>query len=198
MNANESQGVTSSNNTSSTKSLIIMRGLPWTGKSFQAKKLAENPDFPGIIYSTDEYWYKVNFPDRPEEYSFNRNLLGQAHKWNQLRAQRAIDVGTPLIIIDNTNTMSDEFCCGYAKYASYQGYEVSIQEPTSDRWQEISELLRDKKRNWKKLREWAEVLAEGSKETHNVPALVIERMMRRWQCDLDPKKILAECIEKHV
>jgi hypothetical protein len=179
------------------KQLILLRGLPWTGKSYQSKKLLEkHPE--GKIFSTDEYWYKINFPDRPEEYSFNRNLLGTAHKWNQLRAQRAIDMGDPLIIIDNTNTTADEFCCPYLKYASFQGYEIEIQEPTSDKWLEIKELLRNKKANWKKLKEWAKTLSEGSKETHSVPVLVIEGMMRRWQCDLDPKVVLENCRQKHT
>lgn len=173
------------------KSLIFMRGLPWVGKSYYAKKLLENSEFTGIICSTDEYWYRVNFPDKPEEYSFNRNLLGAAHKWNQLRAHRAIDVGTPLIIIDNTNVTADD-CYPYSDYAIPQGYEVIIEEPTSERWVEIKKVLLEKKRDRKLIQKWAATLSEGSKETHNVPQWSIEKMMWRWQ-NFTPQALYEHC-----
>lgn len=158
------------------KTLIVMRGLPWTGKSTRAKEIAGDT---GVIYSTDEYWYKVNFPDRPEEYSFNQRLLGAAHKWNQLRSQKAVEEGLPLIIIDNTNTTADE-ARPYVEYAHFQDYKICIEEPTSPRWLEIAGLLRDKKSNKKALKDWAFQLSEGSKATHDVPFWAIERMMWRW------------------
>lgn len=177
------------------KKIIIMRGLPWTGKSYRAKELSEDGKIP--ILSTDDFWYQVNKPDKPEEYSFNHRYLSQAHKWNQLRAQKLINLGESLII-DNTNTTAKEFCCDYAKYAHWQDYKVCIEEPTSDRWLEIRELLADKnKENKKKLREWAKTLTEGSKGVHNVPQFAIERMMWRWESDLDPETVIEECCEKH-
>jgi NEDD4-binding protein 2 len=169
------------------KKLIVMRGLPWTGKSYRAKELAGEA---GVIYSTDEYWYKINFPDRPDEYSFNPRLLGEAHKWNQLRAQRAVEESHPLIIIDNTNTTASE-AKPYVEYAHWQDYQISIEEPTSDRWKEISALLNDKKANKKELKAWATELSEGSKETHSVPAWAIERMIWRWETGLTVERILA-------
>lgn len=168
------------------KTLIVMRGLPWTGKSYRAKELAGDE---GVIFSTDDFWYTENKPSAPEEYSFNPRLLGRAHKWNILRSQRAIDIATPLIIIDNTNTTASE-PKPYVEYAHWQEYKICIEEPTSDRWLEIATLLQDKKRNKKELKSWAERLAEGSKETHNVPHWAIERMMWRWHCDLTVDEIL--------
>ena len=170
------------------KTLYIMRGLPWTGKSYRAKELTENEE---LIFSTDDYWFEVNFPDKPDEYSFNPRLLGVAHKWNQLRAQRAIDMGETPIIIDNTNTIASELL-PYVEYAHWQEYKICIEEPTSERWLEIRELLYTKKSNKKELKKWAEKLAEGSKETHKVPHFAIERMMWRWQCDLTVDQILKE------
>ena len=41
------------------KELVILRGLPSAGKSYTANQLKGET---GVIYSTDEYWYKVNFP----------------------------------------------------------------------------------------------------------------------------------------
>lgn len=173
-----------------------MRGLPSAGKSYRAKELAgEN----GVIFSTDEYYYKMNKPSKPDEYSFHPRMLAAAHKWNQLRAQRAFDLGDPkLIIIDNTNTTMREFCCSYAKYAHFQGYKICIEEPTSDQWSKIRPLLLRKKQNEKELKKWAAKLAEMSLETHGVPAWSIERMMWRFQPDLDIETVLSECIETHV
>lgn len=161
------------------KKLVIMRGLPFTGKSYRANQLIqENPE--GVIYSTDEFWYTQNHPERPEEYSFNPRYLGIAHKWNLLRAQKAIEEGKPLIIIDNTNTRMEE-CLPYVKYAYFQDYEICIEEPTSDSWKEIKLLLEDKRANKKELKKWVKILAEGSKATHSVPEWALDRMMWRWQ-----------------
>jgi len=166
--------------------LIIMRGLPWTGKSYRAKELAGNE---GIIFSTDDYWYTQVKPESPEEYSFNPRLLHVAHKWNQLRAQDAIHWAKPLIIIDNTNTTASE-PKPYVDYAHINGYKICIEEPTSPRWMEIRTLLLDKRNNKKALKQWAVTLAEGSQETHNVPAYAIERMIWRWQNNLTVDQIL--------
>lgn len=176
------------------KKLVVMRGLPFTGKSYRANELlqkfrTETETNDGVIFSTDEYFYKVNHPEKPEEYSFNPRFLGAAHKWNQLRAHRQIDLGHPLILIDNTCTTAAEGKA-YVEYAQYQDYEFQIEEPTSDRWLEIREFLYRKRDNKKALKEWAEKLAEGSKETHNVPAWSIEKMMWRWQCDITVDDIL--------
>ena len=171
------------------KTLYIMRGLPWTGKSYRAKELAEDES---LIFSTDDYWYEVNHPEKPDEYSFNRQFLPGAHKWNLLRAQRAIELGKSPIIIDNTNTVASE-PKPYVEYATlcFPGeYKICIEEPTSERWLEIRQLLCDKKSNKKELKEWAAKLAEGSKESHSVPHFAIERMMWRWMCDLTVEQIL--------
>ena len=168
------------------KKLIIMRGLPWTGKTHRSKELAGEE---GVIFSTDDYWYEVNYPDKPDEYSFNRRFLSGAHKWNQLRAHRAIDMGNPLVIIDNTNTTAWE-PKPYVQYALWQDYKVCIEEPTSDRWKEISQLLLRKRDNNKALKDWAKKLAEGSVEKHSVPFWAIEKMMWRWHCNLTVQEIL--------
>lgn len=170
-----------------------MRGIPWTGKSYTAKQLLAESGHEGFIFSTDEFWYKVNKPDLPEEYSFNPRLLGDAHHWNQQRTFRQIELGWPLLIIDNTNTMYDEFKV-YVDYAIPQGYDIKIQEPTSERWLEIARLLEDKRGNKDALKQWANVLAEGSKETHSVPFWAIEKMMWRWETNDQVHQKLLETV----
>lgn len=168
------------------KKLIIMRGVPWSGKSYRAEELAgEN----GKIFSTDEYWHKMVNPENPESYDFDKKLLRQAHQWNQLRFQNAVNFSEPLIIIDNTNISASE-CKVYVAYAKINDYEISIEEPTSPQWQEIKPLLLNKKQNAVAIKEWAVKLAEGSKETHNVPFYAIERMLFKWQNDLTVGQIM--------
>lgn len=168
------------------KTLIVMRGLPWCGKSYRAKELSGEA---GVIFSTDEYFHVKVKPHSPETYDFNPNVLHHAHRWNQERACQAMDDGHPLVIIDNTNTTPKE-PRPYVEHALARGYEVRIEEPTSDRWQEIRELLLDTKKNKNALKEWAVKLEEGSRETHNVPAWSLEKMMWRWVPNLTVEKIL--------
>lgn len=161
------------------KELIIMRGFPWTGKSYTANLIASQTE-DSVILSTDEYWYKVNEASSPEEYSFDISKLGTAHKWNQERAFEHLEKGTSCIIIDNTNTTYEEML-PYVMAAKEKKYKILIQEPTSTRWQDIVALLENKKKNEKELKLWAKKLETGSKENHNVPAFAIEKMMFRWE-----------------
>lgn len=165
-----------------------MRGLPWCGKSTRAKELAGEE---GLIFSTDEYFYKHVKPDSPDEYNFNPHFLGKAHEWNQLRAQDAMWNGKPLVIIDNTNTVASE-AKPYVIAGTAADYEIVVEEPICPRWLEIHELLLDKKGNKKALKEWAVKLEDGSKETHNVPAFAIEKMMWRWHNNLTVPQILGD------
>lgn len=106
-------------------------------------------------------------------------------------------MGHPRIVVDNTNITADTFCCDYIRYAHFQGYKISIEEPTSDWWLEIRELLKRKRDNSDKLKKWAKFLAEKNEETHKCPLWVIERMMWRWENDLVPDKVLETCLETH-
>jgi hypothetical protein len=168
------------------KKLVIMRGLPWCGKSTRATEIAGNE---GLIFSTDEYFYKILKPEKPDVYSFNPRFLGDAHKWNRLRAEDAMWHEKPLVIIDNTNTTASE-PKPYVVAGTAASYEITVEEPTCPRWFEIRELLLDKKANKKELKNWAFKLAEGSKESHNVPAFAIEKMMWRWHNNLSVEEIL--------
>ncbi len=159
--------------------LIIMRGLPASGKSYRAKELkGEN----GVIFSTDDFFYKHVKPDKPDEYSFNPQFLGEAHKWNLRQAEKAIFSENPPnpIIIDNTNTQVWE-PKKYVTLAHSMNLAIEIHEPTSDHWQKIKILLQDKRKNKEELKNWAKFLEDLSKKTHSVPFFAIEKMMWRWE-----------------
>jgi predicted kinase len=71
-----------------------MRGVPGSGKSYLAHQIKGD----GMVFSADDYF--VNYQG---QYLFDRNQLGDAHEWNQKRANEALKSGTNPVVIDNTN-----------------------------------------------------------------------------------------------
>lgn len=101
--------------------LILMRGLPGSGKSTMARELLSTGPS-GLILSTDDY-----FAHR-DGYRYEAGLLGAAHEWNQKRAKDAMHDGRSPIIIDNTNLQSWEMK-PYVEMALKRGYRVDFCEP---------------------------------------------------------------------
>lgn len=155
--------------------LIVMRGLPSSGKSTRAKILAgEN----GLVFSTDDFFYQVEESFAPNKYSFNPNRLGEAHRWNQRRAFEAMESGVEVVVIDNTNTTKKE-PKPYIEKAQELGISFFIEEPDSPHWVEMRPVFEHKKAE--DVKKWSAFLANLSKKTHNVPQQAIERMFNRWQ-----------------
>ena len=121
------------------------------------------------MLSTDDYWYK----NPEQEYKFNPARLGQAHSWNTDRCQEEMILGTPIIIIDNTNTTSVEWC-PYSQMAEQYGYNVSFETPTSPWWTEIFPRIEDNTFTDEDVKVFVE------KNTHGVPEHAIRRMMDRF------------------
>ncbi|XP_037685559.1 NEDD4-binding protein 2 isoform X2 [Choloepus didactylus] len=104
--------------------LVLLRGLPGSGKSFLARTLQkDNPA--GIILSTDDYFY-IN-----GQYQFDVKYLGEAHEWNQNRAKEAFERKVSPIIIDNTNLQAWEMK-PYVALSQKHKYKVLFREP--DTW----------------------------------------------------------------
>ncbi|XP_008053779.1 NEDD4-binding protein 2 [Carlito syrichta] len=104
--------------------LVLLRGLPGSGKSFLARTLQEdNPS--GVILSTDDY-FCVN-----GQYQFDVKHLGEAHEWNQNRAKEAFEKKISPIIIDNTNLQAWEMR-PYVALSQKHKYKVHFREP--DTW----------------------------------------------------------------
>ncbi|XP_035752619.1 NEDD4-binding protein 2 isoform X2 [Egretta garzetta] len=104
--------------------LVLLRGVPGSGKSYLARTLLEdNPG--GIILSTDDYFYKHG------QYHYDPDCLGEAHDWNRKRAKEAFEMRISPIIIDNTNIQAWEMK-PYVTLAQQFKYEVMFREP--DTW----------------------------------------------------------------
>lgn len=95
------------------KRVIIMRGLPGSGKSTKARS------YGGTIVSADDYFMSGG------EYRFDPAKIGAAHADCKRKFEEALKRGDSIIVVDNTNTMSWEYQ-PYADMAKRYGYEVEI------------------------------------------------------------------------
>jgi len=157
------------------KLLIIMRGLPSSGKSTRAKELASGDD--SIICSADDFFGETN-----EEYVKNWCVeqLGNAHNWCRKNAKMLMQRQVPLVIIDNTNTVFREMMPYFDMAVQYQ-YKVQIEEPTSPWWvEQIAPFLANKEVNRKHLEKMSQFLTNKNKETHQVPLASMLKMMFRY------------------
>lgn len=139
-----------------------MRGLPGSGKSTEARKLAaEHIHKCGssvAICSTDRFFMESG------EYVFNRGMLGQYHELNQDHAEECMRFRVELVIIDNTNIKHRDMK-PYKDIATKLGYEIEeiIIDGDALPWDEnyIGMCV--------------------DRNTHGVPREAIEKMAQRFQ-----------------
>ncbi|NXU53580.1 N4BP2 protein, partial [Turnix velox] len=146
--------------------LVLLRGVPGSGKSYLARALLEdNPD--GIILSTDDYFNKHG------QYHYDPDSLGEAHDWNRKRAKEAFEMRISPIIIDNTNIQAWEMK-PYVALAQKFKYKVMFREP--DTWWKFKpkELER--------------------RNIHGVPKEKIKRMLEQFERCLSVSSILDSSV----
>lgn len=75
--------------------LILMRGLPGSGKTTLARKLAEQEN--AVIFATDDFWMVDG------RYCFDPTKLPDAHNWNIVRTEEVLKKDQS-VVVDNCNT----------------------------------------------------------------------------------------------
>ena len=150
--------------TAKAKTLIILRGLPGSGKSFLAKYLYDG--IVGlknscIIHSTDNFHLELDPTNNKRMvYVFKPEKLRYFHEQNLKHAVTSMEMGVDCIIIDNTNTTWKEMEA-YARAGLSNGYSIVIEEANTAWKFDVDECTK--------------------KNTHNVPREAIARMLQRWE-----------------
>ena len=94
------------------KDLILLRGLPGSGKTTLGY------GFGVVPLSADDY-----FHDEEGNYDFNARDLPKAHKWCRIRTEHQMEDGVEKIVVANTFTQEWEFK-EYYELANQYGYRV--------------------------------------------------------------------------
>jgi len=153
------------------KRLVLMRGIPGSGKSYKAKELAYHHIIDGgrslAICATDDY-HMVD-----GEYVFNADMLGQFHELNQKRAEQFMRCETELVIIDNTNIKRRDMK-SYRDSGEKLGYTVEEVIVGKD---QLLPSLDDADPH--KFNDYIDFCTK--RNTHSVPRDAIEKMARRFQ-----------------
>lgn len=95
------------------KDLIVLRGIPGSGKSSVAELFGSK-----AICTADDY-----FEDEQGNYNFDPTKLKDAHADCQMRCGLYMENGNPKIIVANTSTVAWEMEV-YEKLAAKYGYRV--------------------------------------------------------------------------
>jgi predicted kinase len=95
------------------KNLILLRGLPGSGKSTAAKLFNKSPHFEADMF----------FMDANGDYQFDINKIKDAHNWCKSSVMDAMKKEYPIIVVSNTFTEEWEMDA-YYKMAEELGYRV--------------------------------------------------------------------------
>jgi hypothetical protein len=117
------------------RQVIILRGIPGSGKSHYARSLGitfrvprttgkiDLLRIPAVVCSADDYF----IDPRTGQYRFDRQRLGDAHRSCRAAFLDAVRAQEPLVVVDNTNSARWEYQ-QYFDLAQAYGYEVKIVE----------------------------------------------------------------------
>ena len=134
--------------------LIIIRGIPGSGKTTLAHKLQES--LLTAHYEADMYFEVLDRLTGSWEYHFDPTRLKEAHKWCLFRTEVSLKYNKG-VIVSNTFTRIAEIQ-PYLKLADKYQAEIEIYEMSNE-----------------------PVLEKTRKSIHNIPDSVIDKMVNRWE-----------------
>jgi predicted kinase len=136
------------------RTLIILRGLPGSGKSSFANFIWQS----GVIFEADKFFY-----DADGNYNWDANKIKEAHEWCQYEVEAAMVENEtsngqyfPEIVVSNTSTTANEME-PYLVLARKYDYKV------------VSLIVENR---------------HGSKSVHGVPDITMEKMRNRFEIKL--------------
>lgn len=138
--------------------VVILRGLPGSGKSFLSTHCSEFLEIPAkvSICSADDFFTEGN------EYKFSPLLLPKAHTYCLEQFLQALDEGKEFIIIDNTNSKLWEYHA-YIYLCSILGCQYHVLEIPCPSVR-VMEMFQ-------------------SRNLHSVDSTASTRIFRRWEVD---------------
>lgn len=101
------------------KTLILIRGIPGSGKSSLAKYLSSS--FEASHHEADQFF------EGPKGYNFDASFLALAHEYCQAQTRLAMNLELPVVIVANTFSRQWEWQT-YEAYAELKGYNLIIIE----------------------------------------------------------------------
>ena len=117
--------------------LVLVRGLPGSGKSTIAKSFVTHPSVENIKMLTNDFgdtWYQVKptvhleadmfYTDHEGKYTFSADLLPHAHKWCSNTARIFMNAGYN-VIVSNTFTTLKEMK-PYLEHAELIGMPIRV------------------------------------------------------------------------
>lgn len=168
------------------KRVVLMRGLPASGKSHAAREIA---GLTGVVCETDRFLRA--------ELDGEECTIETARSLNYQRFCRFVEQGHPLIVVDRGNGLNDETYI-YVNTARSHGYQIELREPMSPWWQEIRTLLRYRPATTETLECWAIALAEINARTNGVSAETILDWLDGWVADLTVSQLIAHASDSNV
>jgi predicted kinase len=78
--------------------LILIRGIPYSGKSTLAQRICER-------HAPNAHWWEADmFFETDKGYIYNKELISQAHQWCKNRTYQSLKNGSNPVIVANTFT----------------------------------------------------------------------------------------------
>lgn len=103
------------------KHVIILQGVPGSGKSFYANEFVARTSAKSVVCSADDYFVQLG----GGTYLFDFKKLGEAHGACFRKFIAAVQEGIEVVVVDNTNTTAIEIA-PYVLGGEAHGYTVEI------------------------------------------------------------------------